>query len=356
MGRRRAPPRRGRGGRPRARALQPGVAHAARAAGARDRGAAPPSHAGHARRRRPRGGRARGVGVGHDARGGRPRRGRHAHAADRRLVDDPHDRRPGRRGSTRRGATRPERAPRSAPSRPRSTVGTSGRGGRRTTITGSPRSRATSSLASVCVPPLSLVTTRSIAWRSTSARSPSTVYGPRSSSTSWRAGSGGPGGSTQRTRNHVSSTRGERGEPLAAGGQQDATAEPRDRRRGLVEVGDPRPAVAGALAPRRALQAQQRHAGGRGGARRAGGDALGERVRRVHHGRDLVLGQPPRERVRAAEPADADRAGGQARIRDAAGERRRDRDARRVERGRERAGLRRAAENQDHAITVGSRA
>ncbi len=43
-----------------------------------------------------------------------------------------------------------------------STVGASGRGGRRMTITGSRRERAASSLASVSDPPLSFVTTRSM--------------------------------------------------------------------------------------------------------------------------------------------------------------------------------------------------
>ncbi len=55
------------------------------------------------------------------------------------------------------------------------TVGTSSRGGRRTTITWRFRSRAASSLATVCGPPLSFVTTRSIAWASMSASSPSSV-------------------------------------------------------------------------------------------------------------------------------------------------------------------------------------
>ena len=56
-----------------------------------------------------------------------------------------------------------------------STTSTSGRAGRRTTITGSPRSRAASSLASVRRPPLSLVTRRSMAWRSIRSSSPASV-------------------------------------------------------------------------------------------------------------------------------------------------------------------------------------
>ena len=65
---------------------------------ARDRGAAPPS-----RRRTTPVVVARAVGAPEESvsvttlGGARPRRGRHAHAADRRLVDDAHDRRPGRR-------------------------------------------------------------------------------------------------------------------------------------------------------------------------------------------------------------------------------------------------------------------
>ena len=55
------------------------------------------------------------------------------------------------------------------------TLAPGGRGGRLTTITASPRSRAASSFARVSSPPLSLVMRRSIRWRSMSSPSPARV-------------------------------------------------------------------------------------------------------------------------------------------------------------------------------------
>ena len=98
------------------------------------------------------------VGDRDDARRPGPRCGRHAHAADRRLVDHGSSiTAPGRRASTRRGAIRvepagPRRALR-ARSRRRGLEDGAGGG---PTMTGRPRSRAASSLAIVWVPPLSL--------------------------------------------------------------------------------------------------------------------------------------------------------------------------------------------------------
>ena len=58
--------------------------------------------------------------------------------------------------------------------------------------------------------------------------------------------------------------------------------------------------------------------------------------------------EPARERVRAAEAARADRAVGQPRVGHAAGERGGHGDALGDERGRQRAGLGRAPEHEDH--------
>ncbi|KGW79257.1 precorrin-4 C11-methyltransferase domain protein [Burkholderia pseudomallei MSHR2990] len=63
----------------------------------------------------------------------------------------------------------------------------SGSAGRSTITTGTRRSRATSSFASVAAPPLFLLTTTSIAAAANSARSPSSENGPRAASTCARA-------------------------------------------------------------------------------------------------------------------------------------------------------------------------
>lgn len=80
------------------------------------------------------------------------------------------------------------------------TTVTSGRGGRSTITTGTPSSRAATSLASA--PPLSLVTSTSTP--ASRRFSPSTVNGPRSMITSRSAGIGGTGGSTERARKEQS--------------------------------------------------------------------------------------------------------------------------------------------------------
>jgi MFS family permease len=76
--------------------------------------------------------------------------------------------------------------------------------GRSISSTGIPRSRAATSLASA--PPLSLLTSTSMRCSRSRRSSPSTVNGPRSSSTSRWVGRGGDGGSTERARNQQSST------------------------------------------------------------------------------------------------------------------------------------------------------
>ena len=68
--------------------------------------------------------------------------------------------------------------------------------------------------------PLSRVTHDVERCSTSSARSASTVNGPGSSSTWQRIGSGGPGGSTARSRNHRSSRSGERREIAPTGGQE----------------------------------------------------------------------------------------------------------------------------------------
>lgn len=93
-----------------------------------------------------------------------------------------------------------------APATSATTRTPAGGAGRRTTTTGSPRSRAARSFAAVAEPPLSLVTSTSMRCSRSSAVSPSTVYGPRSSRTRARRGSGGSGGSTARTRNRTSAS------------------------------------------------------------------------------------------------------------------------------------------------------
>lgn len=80
-----------------------------------------------------------------------------------------------------------------------------GTGGRPTTTTGIPASRAAVSLGAVASPPLSFVTRTSTRCRRISSRSPSSENGPRSSRTSIRAGYGSSGASTERIRNHSAS-------------------------------------------------------------------------------------------------------------------------------------------------------
>jgi hypothetical protein len=121
-----------------------------------------------------------------------------------------------------------------------------------------------------------------------------------------------------------------------------------ERARGLVEVGDPAPAVARPRPPALALEAQQRDAAARAGLHRRGRDALGERVGGVDDRAHLVLRQPGRQPVGPAEAADPHRAVGQPRACDAARERRRHRVAGRVQRARQLARLRRPAEDEDH--------
>ena len=82
------------------------------------------------------------------------------------------------------------------------TISTPGGGGGRATITTvTPRSRATSSLASVAVAPAFLATSVSMACSSKSRRSLATVKGPRSR-ISTDDGNGSATGSIDRTRNH----------------------------------------------------------------------------------------------------------------------------------------------------------
>ena len=69
----------------------------------------------------------------------------------------------------------------------------------------------------------------------------------------------------------------ERGEALAAGGEQDARAQGPDACGRLVQVVDPVPAIPVALAPTRPLEPQERDAGLLARFRRRRRDALGER-------------------------------------------------------------------------------
>ncbi len=86
------------------------------------------------------------------------------------------------------------------------TTGTASKAGARSTmITGKPSSRAAASLGAT--PPLSFVTTTSIERDRSSASSPSSVNGPRSSTSSLRAGTRPAGGSTVRTKTTTGRTR-----------------------------------------------------------------------------------------------------------------------------------------------------
>jgi hypothetical protein len=139
----------------------------------------------------------------------------------------------------------------------------------------------------------------------------------------------------------------ERGEPLAAGRQEDAAPGLREQRGGLVQRGDLAPVDRRVAGKRRALEPQQLRVRLRAGRKRRPRHPLGERVCRVDDrvhalGAD-VRGQP----VRPAEAADADLAGRQARGGDPSGERRDDaRAAPAVQRGRERPRLAGAAEHE----------
>ncbi len=222
-----------------ARALQPGVADAARAARRGPRGAAPPSRAGDAGRRRARGRRA----------GGGGRRSRRSATLDLDVVDmrtllivgssttrviagEPP------RVYTPRRYPAAERAPRPA------AASTDGHGrdvGPRRAAHDDHRQPALArrvELGLACAsPPLSLVTIRSIAWSSTAPARRRACTGRGRAATSWLAGSGAAGRVDAADQEPGSSIAGERGEALAAGGQQDALAPrrvdaPRRPRRG----------------------------------------------------------------------------------------------------------------------------
>ena len=239
---------------------------------------------GDAGRRRARGRRAGGVGLGHDARRARPRRRRHAHAADRRVLDDAHDRAASRRASTRRVATRRERAPSPAAASTEASVGDVGprRAAHddhrqpalpRRVELGS-RVRSAAVLGDDQVDRVVIDERQLPIERVRAAIEQDLAAGRKRRAGRVDAADQEPGVVDAR----------EAGESLAAGRQQDALALAPDGRGGRVEIVDPVPAVAGALGPAGALEAQHRHAGGRRGPRRRCGDALGERVRGVDHG------------------------------------------------------------------------
>ena len=278
--------------------------------------------------------------------------GRHAYAAHRRLVDDARDRQ-------RRGA--PARVHAAALSGvsagPRGGLGDSwgrsatwaGRGGRSTTMTGRPRSRAASSLAArvVAAAVLGHDEVDGVAGRSGRARPPA-CRGRGRAARSQRRGSGGSGGSTQRMRNQASPS-GERAQALAAGGEEHALAEVSDLVRGLRKGGDAVPAVAAAAAT--SPGARGAGAGSRWSrrparprprsARRTGGWRRRRPRPRSRSSQRASASGPPKPPMRTAPS-------GSRGVGHAAGERGGHGDALGDERGRQRAGLGRAPEHEDH--------
>ena len=201
------PAARGGGGRRlRDRHLQPGVRLAAPATYRRAQPAAGPPGPADPGGGRPRRRHARPAGHRDHARRSRPRAGRHAVPAHRRLQPDP---RPAQRNAGPQG-DHPPPLPRLSHRTVSATVVTttvpSGSGGRSTMTTRTPREAAASSLASVIGPPLFLVTSSPTPWLRISADSPSTVYGPRSSTSVMRGGTAPSGGSTVRTRKRCRSS------------------------------------------------------------------------------------------------------------------------------------------------------
>ena len=139
----------------------------------------------------------------------------------------------------------------------------------------------------------------------------------------------------------------ERREALAPGRQEDAPPRAGQERGGGVQRGGRAPVDLGIALERGALEAQQRDPGLGAGLRRRPRHPLGERVRRVDDRVDALGAQVGGEAGGAAEPADPDLAGWQARARDAAGERRDDAHlGRPAQRRRERARLAGAAEDE----------
>ena len=229
--------------------------------------------------------------------------GRHAHAADRRLLDDARDR---LAGTTATGAPRgvhaaalpgvkrarePRAAGRASASRAQAsasatvaTLATSGRAvGARRSPAGRDR-RAASSLACVYVAAAVLGDDEldPVPVDQLPARRRACTGRGRAAARA-RGGSGGSGGSTQRIRNHASLDARERSQALAAGRQQHAPAERAGSRGGRpLEVVDPVPAVAGAA---RSSPGARSRSSGTSAARarrgRRGRDPLGERMRGV---------------------------------------------------------------------------
>ena len=105
--------------------------------------------------------------------------------------------------------------------------------------------------------------------------------------------------------------------------------------------------------PGRPFEDDQRDAGGVRGAQGVGGDDAGEGMRGVDQRGDPLRPAPVGEALRAAEAADAHRAGGQCRHPGASGEGEGDADARAAgERGGERPGLAGSAENEHVHATI----
>ena len=233
------------------------------------------------------------------------------------IVGSSHD--PGGRGRARVYTPRryPGRERRAQCQRASATVATVGTRGRQRRAAArsppaAPRSRAASSLASVSAPPLSLVTRTSIACARDAARARRRrVNGPRSSSTAWRGGQRRVGRVDAADRNHASSAPAKAARPWRPVVRKTRAPSAGDSAGRGLERG-PRPSASGRRrrSPSRALAAaaaaRRRPAQA---AARGGGDALGERVRRVDDRGDLVLAQPRRQLLRAAEAADPHLAG-----------------------------------------------
>lgn len=111
---------------------------------------------------------------------------------------------------------------------------------------------------------------------------------------------------------------------LPTDGQEDTERRFTQRRYGIGNRGDARPAVAGNLFPAEPLQPQQRNAGHTAGRAGIGGNLFGEGMRGVDQEIDRMRYKVGGKPFRAAETAGADRHGLRCRIERAAGQRQRD--------------------------------
>lgn len=141
---------------------------------------------------------------------------------------------------------------------------------------------------------------------------------------------------------------------LSADGEENAARRGAERRHGGIDAFHAGPSVTLDSLPSRPAQRKDRHPRCFSGNRRILGNPVGERMGRIHEQVDAFLSQIIDQALDTAEAADPGRQGQGPRIRRAAGKRNRRVDiTARCDSFRQRAGLGRAAENQDTVLAHG---